>query len=69
MHETVRLVSNVSNCLIISFGVKLGEPLSPILCILFVNDIHSELADIDDPVTREYFVIYPQVCKYYEFMF
>ena len=34
----------------VSLGVELGEPLSPILFILFVNDIHSELFNIDEPL-------------------
>ena len=38
----VKLQTYVSNSFEISLGVKSGEPLSPILFILFVNDMHSE---------------------------
>ena len=46
VQNCVRLSSNID----ISFGVEEGEPLSSILFILFVNDMHFELANIDDSV-------------------
>ena len=49
VRNCVRLFSNISD-FDTSLGVNQGEPLSPILFILFVNDMHSELANIDDPV-------------------
>ena len=38
VRNCVRLLSNTSKFFDISLGVKQGEPLSPILFILFVND-------------------------------
>ena len=38
------------NFVYVSIGVKQGEPLSPILFIMFVNDMQSELSDIADPI-------------------
>ena len=40
----VKLQTDVSNFVEISLGVKQGELLSPILFILFVNDVHSEFS-------------------------
>ena len=40
----VKMQSDVSSFFEIVLGVKQGEPLSPLLIILFVNDIYSDLS-------------------------
>ena len=42
MYEIV-LFSNILEFFDVSIGVKQGEPLSPVLFILFVNDMHKEM--------------------------
>ena len=44
----VKMQSDVSSFFEIALGVKQGEPLSPILFILFVNDIYSDLTVVDE---------------------
>ena len=39
----VRSMGKVSQCLDILVGVKQGEPLSPLLFIVFLNDLAGEL--------------------------
>ena len=39
----VKLNAKVSYNFEVSLGVKQGEPLSPLLFIHFINDVHAEL--------------------------
>ena len=39
----VKLNANISDYFEVSLGVKQGEPLSPLLFILFINDVHADL--------------------------
>ena len=41
----VRLRSNTSDFFDVSLGVKQGEPLSSILFISFVNDMHKQMSE------------------------
>ncbi|MCG7875093.1 MAG: reverse transcriptase family protein [Candidatus Thiodiazotropha endolucinida] len=44
----VKMQSDLSSFFEIALGVKQGEPLSPLLFILFVNDVYSDLLVRDD---------------------
>ena len=44
VRNCVRLLFKTSDFFDISLGLKQGEPLSPILFILFVNDMHKEMS-------------------------
>ena len=44
VRNCARLLFKTSDFFDISLGVKQGEPLSPILFILFVNDMHKEMS-------------------------
>ena len=45
LRNCVTLLSNTSEFFDVSLGVEQGEPLSPILFILFVNDMHKEMCE------------------------
>ena len=44
VRSCVRLLSNTSEFFDISIGVKQGDFVSPILFILFLNDMHKEMS-------------------------
>ena len=39
----IKVNANISDYFEVSLGVKQGEPLSPLLFILFINDVHADL--------------------------
>ena len=49
----IKLQTDTSSFFEISFGVKQGEPLSLLLFILFVNDVHSEFSQSFDADSEE----------------
>ena len=46
--QSVKMQSDVSSFFEIALGVKQGESLSPLLFILFVNNIYSDLTVVDE---------------------
>ena len=48
MFAAVKLNAKVSDYFEVSLGVKQGEPLSPLLFILFINDVHAGLIGNND---------------------
>ena len=45
LRNCVTLLSNTSEFFDVSLGVEQGEPLSPILFILFVIDMHKQMSE------------------------
>ena len=49
----IKLQTDISSFFEISLGVKQGEPLSPLMFIMFVNDVHSEFSQSLDADSEE----------------
>ena len=49
----IKLQTDITSFFEISLGVKLGDPLSTLLFILFVNDVHSEFSQSLDADSEE----------------
>ena len=49
----IKLQTDISSFFEISLGVKQGEPLSPLMFIMFINDVHSEFLQSLDADSEE----------------